>query len=75
MLEPRFGCSVVAHQGKIYVSGGYGHDKAILSSTECYDPLTGRTNLAIFFFSRIGWAFYPPPKNKGLLYLGEGKIN
>ena len=44
MLEPRFGCSVVAHQGKIYVSGGYGHDKAILSSTECYDPLTGMTN-------------------------------
>ena len=43
MLEPRFGCSVVAHQGKIYVSGGYGHDKAILSSTECYDPLTGMT--------------------------------
>ena len=38
MLEPRFGCSVVARQGKIYVSGGYGYDKAILATTECYDP-------------------------------------
>jgi len=38
MHESRFGCAVVAHQGKIYVSGGFGQDKAILCSVEAYDP-------------------------------------
>jgi N-acetylneuraminic acid mutarotase len=42
MHESRFGCAVVSHQGKIYVSGGFGQDKAILSSVECYDPETDR---------------------------------
>ena len=38
MNDSRFGCAVVAHQGKIYVSGGFGSDKNILSSSEVYDP-------------------------------------
>jgi len=42
MHESRFGCAVVAHQGKIYVSGGFGQDKAILSSVESYDPETDK---------------------------------
>lgn len=42
MHEARFGCAVVAHQGKIYVSGGFGQDKAILSSVECFTPETGK---------------------------------
>ena len=43
MNDSRFGCAVVAHQGKIYVSGGFGSDKNILSSSEVYDP--GKTKL------------------------------
>ena len=38
MLEPRFGCAVVSHQGKIYVSGGFGVNKSILNTVECYEP-------------------------------------
>lgn len=38
MNEARFGCAVVAYQGRIYVSGGFGKDKCILGSTEVYDP-------------------------------------
>ena len=38
----RFGCAVVAHQGRIYVGGGFGQDKAILCSVECYDPDTDK---------------------------------
>ena len=38
MNEARFGSAVTAYQGKIYVSGGFGVGKSILSSTECYDP-------------------------------------
>ena len=38
MNDSRFGCAVVAHQGKIFVSGGFGSDKNILSSAEVYDP-------------------------------------
>eukprot|EP00093_Oithona_nana_P014854 14854.XXX_882082_879061_1 [CDS] Oithona nana genome sequencing. len=38
MNEARFGCAVAAYQGKIYVTGGFGASKAILSSQECYDP-------------------------------------
>lgn len=37
-----FGCAVVAHQGRIYVGGGFGEDKAILSSVESYDPDTDK---------------------------------
>ena len=33
MNEARFGSAVVAHQGKMYVSGGFGVGKSILSST------------------------------------------
>lgn len=42
MYESRFGCAVVAHQGRIYVSGGFGQDKAILSTVECYDPVLNK---------------------------------
>ena len=42
MHESRFGCAVVSHQGRIYVSGGFGQDKAILSSVESYDPETDK---------------------------------
>ncbi len=42
MNEARFGCAVVSYQGRIYVSGGFGRDKAILSSAEVYDPETNR---------------------------------
>jgi N-acetylneuraminic acid mutarotase len=38
MHESRFGSAVVAYQGKMYVSGGFGVGKSILSSTEVYDP-------------------------------------
>ncbi len=38
MNEVRFGCAVAVHQGRIYVSGGFGVDKSILNSTEVYDP-------------------------------------
>ena len=52
MHESRFGCAVVAHLGKIYVGGGFGQDKAILSSVECYDPDTDKVmHIAIFIFS------------------------
>ena len=33
---------MVAHQGRIYVGGGFGQDKAILCSVECYDPDTDK---------------------------------
>ena len=39
MHEARFGCAVVAHQGRIYVGGGFGQEKAI-SSLLIYDPDT-----------------------------------
>ena len=42
MISCRFGCAVVAYQGRIYVGGGFGQDKAILSSVECYDPDTDK---------------------------------
>ena len=42
MYDLRFGCAVVAHQGRIYVGGGFGEDKAILCSVECYDPDTDK---------------------------------
>jgi hypothetical protein len=42
MHESRFGCAVVAHHGRIFVSGGFGQDKAILSTLESYDPDTDR---------------------------------
>jgi len=42
MNEARFGCAVAAYQGKIYVTGGFGASKAILSSQEVYDPETDR---------------------------------
>ena len=38
MTEARFGSAVVAYQGKMYVSGGFGVGKSILRSTEVYDP-------------------------------------
>ena len=44
---------MVAHQGRIYVGGGFGEDKAILCSVESYDPDTDKVSLsphmAIFF--------------------------
>ena len=40
----RFGCAVVAHQGRIYVGGGFGEDKAILCSVESYDPDTDKVS-------------------------------
>ena len=43
-LLPRFGCAVVAHQGRIYVGGGFGQDKAILCSVESYDPDTDKVS-------------------------------
>jgi N-acetylneuraminic acid mutarotase len=66
MHESRFGCAVVAHQGKIYVSGGFGQDKvvfflivfvqAILSSVESYDPETDKwTKLVHMKKVRPGW--------------------
>jgi hypothetical protein len=42
MHESRFGCAVVAHHRRIFVSGGFGQDKAILSTLESYDPDTDR---------------------------------
>lgn len=42
MNEARFGCAVVAYQGKVYATGGFGVGKAILSSQECYDPDTDK---------------------------------
>ena len=39
MDEARFGSAVVAYQGKMYVSGGFGVGKTILKSTEVYDPI------------------------------------
>ena len=42
MHEARFGCAVVAHQGRIYVGGGFGQDKAILCTVESYDPDTDK---------------------------------
>ena len=33
---------MVAHQGRIYVGGGFGQDKAILCSVESYDPDTDK---------------------------------
>ena len=54
----RFGCAVVAHQGKIYVGGGFGQDKAILCSVETYDPDTDKVmqNFNLFNYNRI-WLF------------------
>ena len=45
MHEARFGCAVVAHQGRIYVGGGFGQDKAILCTVESYDPDTDKVGL------------------------------
>ena len=45
MHEARFGCAVVAHQGRIYVGGGFGQDKAILCTVESYDPDTDKVRL------------------------------
>ena len=42
MNEARFGSAVVAYQGKMYVSGGFGMGKSILNSTEVYDPATDK---------------------------------
>ncbi|XP_059085946.1 LOW QUALITY PROTEIN: kelch-like protein diablo [Tigriopus californicus] len=42
MNEARFGAAVVSYQGKVYVSGGFGTCKSILSSTEVYDPDANR---------------------------------
>ena len=42
MKEARFGSAVVAYQGKMYVSGGFGVGKSILHSTEVYDPVTDK---------------------------------
>ena len=53
MHESRFGCAVVAHLGKIYVGGGFGQDKAILSSVECYDPDTDKVNFSYKFKSPL----------------------
>ena len=44
LLLSRFGCAVVAHQGRIYVGGGFGQDKAILCSVESYDPDTDKVS-------------------------------
>ena len=35
---------MVAHQGRIYVGGGFGQDKAILCSVESYDPDTDKVS-------------------------------
>jgi hypothetical protein len=42
MNDSRFGCAVVTHQGKIFVAGGFGNDKNILSTSEMFDPETGK---------------------------------
>jgi N-acetylneuraminic acid mutarotase len=42
MNDSRFGCAAIAHQGKIYVSGGFGKDKNILNTSEMFDPETGK---------------------------------
>ena len=47
MHEARFGCAVVAHQGRIYVGGGFGQDKAILCTVESYDPDTDKVMITM----------------------------
>ncbi len=53
MTTPRFGCSCVAYQGRIYVSGGFGTGKRgreVLETVEVYDP------------ERDEWTQAPPMK-------------
>lgn len=42
MNVARFGAACVAYKGKLYVCGGFGVGKSILSSAECYDPDTDK---------------------------------
>lgn len=42
MLEARFMAMACAHQGKIYVAGGGGSERQLLSSFEVFDPQTQR---------------------------------
>lgn len=42
MNESRFGCAVAAYQGKIFVTGGFGSEKNILSTSEVFDPEVGK---------------------------------
>ena len=56
----RFGCAVVAHQGRIYVSGGFGQDKVnIHHYFPCHRPPNNHQQFWLAGNSKLGRVLWP----------------